>query len=341
MDAMKSQPQQSAEFLCSFRQALLPNPHQGGTVSSHHRHAQLDGSTMRPFVAQLSGTTGKQTGDVTFHDWSAVATGEGEVHLVWRAFSVQACCGQAPTDLLLGGRWRDRCDRLGDTNRENPSRMQRMSHHGVIGPQITRHRMDGQLARHRDPGDGGLDLVHQGYHIAGIARIADRKMRGKDKAGGGLRDDSGLAPKLGRTVAFALEDGRNSAVVRIDDFTLTQPLALRQPARLFADGVIGFQRCLQLAHPALALALGQLGRALETLLCGLCQCGNGTSPLQQLLFGLAHQRHEDFALPPALPAKAAHDLLEVPVERAGLRRHCGGSRGALRRDLLDELEDFF
>jgi hypothetical protein len=38
-------------------------------------------------------------------------------------------------------------------------------------------------------------------------------MRGKDKAGGGLRDDAGLAPKLGRTVAFALEDEGNGTII--------------------------------------------------------------------------------------------------------------------------------
>jgi hypothetical protein len=37
-----------------------------------------------------------------------------------------------------------------------------------------------------------------------------------------------------------------------------------------------------------------------------------------LRFGVAYQFYEDFALPPALAAKAAHDLLEVLVQRVGL-----------------------
>jgi hypothetical protein len=63
--------------------------------------------------------------------------------------------------------------------------------------------------------------------------------------------------------------------------------------------------------------------------------------LQQLRFSLADQAHEDFALAPALPAKAAHDLLEVVVKRLGLALQRGRWRGALRRDGVDELEDFF
>jgi len=143
-------------------------------------------------------------------------------------------------------------------------------------------------------------------------------MRGKDKAGGGLRDDPGLAPELGRTVAFAFEDRCNGAIVSIDDFAVAQPLALRQPTRLFADIVMRLQRCPQVAHQAFTLVLGQMGRALEALLCGLGQRGNGAAQRQKLLFGVAHQADEDFALASALAAEAAHDLFEVLVERVGL-----------------------
>ena len=104
---------------------------------------------------------------------------------------------------------------------------------------------------------------------------------------------------------------------------------------------MGLQRGLQVAPPAFALALGQMGRAVDAVLCGLGQGGNGATTLSQRLFRVAYQRHEDFALPPALAAKATHDLLEILVERTGLRCQRGGSRGTLRGALLDELEDFF
>ena len=54
----------------------------------YHRHPQLYDGTLQAFVTYVSCAAREQTGDVTVHDWSAVATGEGEVHLVWRAFSV-------------------------------------------------------------------------------------------------------------------------------------------------------------------------------------------------------------------------------------------------------------
>jgi hypothetical protein len=60
-----------------------------------------------------------------------------------------------------------------------------------------------------------------------------------------------------------------------------------------------------------------------------------------LCFGLAHQFHEDFALSPALAAKATHDLLEVFFEASGLGLQRGGSGGALLGNVPNELEDFF
>ena len=59
------------------------------------------------------------------------------------------------------------------------------------------------------------------------------------------------------------------------------------------------------------------------------------------MFGLAHYRHEDFALPATLATKAAHAPLEVVVERVSLRLQRGRLRGAGRRDGRDEVEDFF
>ena len=69
--------------------------------------------------------------------------------------------------------------------------------------------------------------------------------------------------------------------------------------------------------------------------------GNKAAKLQELLFGLAHQCYEDFALTAALATKAAHNPLEGVVERlcVGLQR--GRVRGALCRDGLDKVEDFF
>src|SRR5712691_4136145 len=192
--------------------------------------------------------------------------------------------------------------------------------------------MDGQLARRLDPCDGGLDLVHQGHHIPGIARMPSREMRRKEKAGGGLRDDPGLAPTLGRTVACALENRSNSTIVGIDDLALVPWLALREPLRWSAESVRRLERCPQVALHTRALTRRAMGRWPD---------GQGAATLPELLCCLAHQRHEDCALPAALSTTAAHALREVVVEggRLGLQR--GRVRGALRRDGLDEVEDFF
>lgn len=146
---------------------------------------------------------------------------------------------------------------------------------------------------------------------------------------------------MGRTVTFALEDRSNGAIVGIDEFAWAESLALGQPTRLVADSVIGRQGGLQLTPQAFPLVRGHTGGALEALLGSLGQGDNGAAMRQELLFGLAHQADEDFALAAALAAKAAHDLRKGVVERLGLRLQQGRGRGALRRDSLDELEDFF
>ena len=103
IDLPVSQAQQTTELLCAFREPQLTDAYHGRTVMSYYGHPHLHDGTLQAFVTYLPCATREQTGDVTFHDWSAVATSEGEVHLVWRAFPVQACCGQTLTDLRLGG----------------------------------------------------------------------------------------------------------------------------------------------------------------------------------------------------------------------------------------------
>ena len=93
-----------------------------------------------------------------------------------------------------------------------------------------------------DAFDGLLDLVEQGQHIAGIARIALGHTVGKDKARGRLRHDAGLAAKLGGAIALAFEDGGNGGIVGIDDFTVAEFFALGEPCGLLAD--VRMARCI-------------------------------------------------------------------------------------------------
>jgi hypothetical protein len=341
VDIPVSQSKQSAEFLSPFRQTLLTDAHQGCPVMGHYCHAQLDHGALNAFVTYLSRTTGEQTGDVTFDDWTAVAAGTGQLHLVGSTLAVQARLVET-VEHLFGAELRvDRLNRLGDADRENPSAMERLTQRGVIDAKIPGHRIDREPRWCPNTVDSLLHLVDEGQHITGIARIALRYPAGKDKARRGLREDTGLPTKLGRAIALAFHDGGNGGIVRIDDFTVTQSFALRQPLRLFTDVLLRRQRRAQGAGQALARRRVQMGRRLEGLLRLLRQHPNGHPKLQKLRFGLAHQLHEDFALPPALAAKAVHDLLEVLLEGVGMGLQRCGARGALLRNVRDEVEDFF
>jgi hypothetical protein len=84
-----------------------------------------------------------------------------------------------------------------------------------------------------------------------------------------------------------------------------------------------------------------MGGALETLLRGLCIGDDGLAKVEQLFFGLAYQTEEDGAVATALPTKAVHDLLEGTLEVVDVGLERERWRGPLRRDLRDQLEDFF
>jgi hypothetical protein len=60
-----------------------------------------------------------------------------------------------------------------------------------------------------------------------------------------------------------------------------------------------------------------------------------------VLFGLADQLDEDFALAPALAAKAPHDLLQGLLQLLSRVFQSWSWEGALLADPLDEVEDFF
>ena len=136
----------------------------------------------------------------------------------------------------------------------------------------------------------------------------------KDKTGSGLGEQTDFAPELGWTIAFAFEDRGNGGVIRIDDFALTELFALGQTLRLFGDLPMRVARGLQVAQQALALRLAQVGVLVQERLGLLGRDRNGTAQVQQVLFSLAHQRDEDFALAPALAAKATHDLVQGLAE---------------------------
>lgn len=156
---------------------------------------------------------------------------------------------------------------------------------------------------------GEMDFIESGHHIAGITGIAHGGVESKDKAGGGLREDTGLAPKLGGAIALAFDARGNGGIVSIDDFALKQAFALGQLPRLFGDLVMGLQGLAQVTDKAFTDSGAPLGSLLKMLLGVGGELNKGAARLQQLPFGLAHQLDKDVALSPALASKAAHDLV--------------------------------
>ena len=106
-----------------------------------------------------------------------------------------------------------------------------------------------------DEVDGLLHLVEQGQHITRITWIALGDAIGEDKAGSGLGQHPGFATKLGRTIAFAFDNGGNRRIIGIDDFELVQLFALGQALRLFDHLTMGVTGRLQVTKQALALRL--------------------------------------------------------------------------------------
>jgi hypothetical protein len=65
----------------------------------------------------------------------------------------------------------------------------------------------------RDEVDGLWRFVEQGQPITRITRIALGHPIGENEAGSGLGQHFGFAAKLGRTIAFALDNGSKGGII--------------------------------------------------------------------------------------------------------------------------------
>lgn len=307
----------------------------------HGCHANLYPDALRPFVANLSGTSAEQTGNVTFHHRTAVATGAGQLHLRGGTLAVQACPIEQIEDLLGCRIGVDGRNGVWDADGENPPLMQHLAHRGIVNAEVACHGMDGQTGRRLEPFEGVLDFINQRQDIACINGIANRCMRGKDEAGRGFRDETGFAAKLGWAIALALQDGGNGGVVSVNDFAVPKPFAMDEPARLLGNVFMRAEGLTERGSQALAPGIIEMSGEFKTRLSGLCQSNDGLSELEQAGFRVAYQAQEHFALATTLAAKTAHDLLEVVVETVCLALQRRRLRDALRGEVCNELEDFF
>ncbi len=244
-------------------------------------------------------------------------------------------------DILRTGVRFDGLDTLGDANRQHAALMERLTQPWVMEAQITRHRVDRAPWSCLDALGGPLDLVEQGQHRAGIARIALGHTVGKEETRGRFRDDTGLSAKLRRAIAFAFDHGSNRGIVGIDQCKVVELLAWGEPRGLPADVRMGAHRRAQLTGKTRALGLTQRLWLCKTLL-GLLGTGfDGLATCQKLLFGVAHQRDKDRRLAPAAAAKAPHDFFALLLEAVGLLLELGRPAAALLRAVLDEFSRFF
>ncbi len=315
---MVSQSQQTAEFLRPFRQPLRPNTDHRGAVMGHRGHTHLHRGPLRSFVAKLASPTAEQTGNMTSHRWPAVPTGTGQLHLVGGAFAVQARRIEQLEHLVRRRGGVDRLKRVWDANCENTPRMERLADRGVVDAEVACDGMDGQTVLGENALDSLWDFIDQGYHIAGVVGVPHWGTRGEDKTCRGLRDNPGLAPKLGGAIALAFDNGGDGRIVRVDDFTVAELLALGEPSRLFDNVVMGVTGLLQRCVQALASDLTKMHGALQARLSGLCQSGDRRPESEQARFRVTYQTQEHLALATTLAAKTAPDLLEVVMETSGL-----------------------
>ena len=244
-------------------------------------------------------------------------------------------------DILRTGVRFDGLDTFRDANRQNAALMERLTPHWVIEAQIPRNRVDRAPWSCLDALGGPLDLVEQGQHIPGIARIARGHKVGKDETRGRFRDDTGLSAKLRWAMALAFDHGSNRGIVGSDQWKVVELLALGEPRGLPADGLLGAHRRAQLPGKTLALGLTQRLCLCKTLL-GLVGKGfDGLAKCQELRCGVAPQLDQDRRVASAAAAKAPHDFVDLVLEAVGLLLELGRPAAALLCDVLDEFSRFF
>jgi hypothetical protein len=123
-DFTAPQTQSSADHTCPLRQTILVEANQGGCVVRHDGHPRVDECAAMACVGEASCSPTQQTGHDAFDHRSALPTGAGAVHLGWGRFAGQAGFVQELEDLVRGGRRWKGIDRLRDTPREHPLRVQ-------------------------------------------------------------------------------------------------------------------------------------------------------------------------------------------------------------------------
>ncbi len=254
---------------------------------------------------------------------------------------MQARLGEDGVPLLRGGGWVARLDGLGDANGEQPSRMPRLTQGRIIDPTISRPRVDPEPRERAATVERALPLVKQGQHSTGILWVALWHPSGKEQARGRFRHDTGLATTWRGTMALTFEEGRDGEIIGLDECGVAEFFALGELGGLCTDVGMAAQRRVERLGQTRARGVAQRCRLREELLGVVPKRGPGLATLQELVFRVAHQLHEDVPWPSAWATKATHDFGEVLVQVLGLVRALRGVASASLRDACPQREGVF
>jgi hypothetical protein len=127
----------------------------------------------------------------------------------------------------------------------------------------------------------------------------------------------------------------------MDDLTVAAFLALREPPRLRADVLLDMHGHVQRTGQTRTVGGLKVVGVVKELLRLQAKGMEGLAKGEELSCSLAHQGHEDTALPPALAAKTTHDLLQLLLEMVGLEPEAAGPAAASLGSSCDVRKGFF
>jgi hypothetical protein len=263
------------------------------------------------------------------------------MHLMWGPHTVSARPVEDVQDLCGARRRVDRLHRGRDADGKNAARMERLAPRGGIAPQSPAQGVDANTRGGGDAVDGPWPRLAQGPHLARITRLARGDALGQEKAGSGLGQEAGFAPKRGRAMACALHDGGHGGGRRMPDFALGELFTLGQAPRLLGELPRRGAGSVQVTTQTRTLRLPE-GAVLTQARLGVLGPGRqATAQVQQALCGRTHPRDAALALAPALTTKATPDLVQGLLQRLRWVLQSGGRARALLTDPLDAVQAFF
>ena len=135
--------------------------------------------------------------------------------------------------------------------------------------------------------------------------------------------------------------GEGCAERQIDECAVAEFFALGEPCGLRPNIFMAAHGRGELQTEPLAPGLAQGGHVCQGLFGFLGKGCHGFPQCKELVFGAAHQLHEDATLAATAAATGTHDLCALLLEGVDLAVQLGPAAAALLDDVVDELSRFF